>query len=89
MCSVLKSLYKYVPKKNYKVTYHLPDQDFECNEELHHRTLLGGDQLTVSRCRGAKMARCNEDLPEERLGGFIPVIEDWHARLTLMRVSMI
>ena len=48
MCSVLKDLYKYVPKKNCKVTYHLPDQDFECSEELHHRTLLGGDQLTVA-----------------------------------------
>ena len=89
MCSVLKDLYKYVPKKNCKVTYHLPDQDFECSEELHHRTLLGGDQLTVSRCRSAKMARCNEDIPEERFDGFIPVVEDWHARLTLMRVSMI
>ena len=35
------------------------------------------------------MASCNEDIPEERFDGFIPVLEDWHARLTLMRVSMI
>ena len=78
-----------MPRNNCKVTYHLPDQDFTCSEELHHRTLLGGDQLRVSRCRSAKMARCNEDIPEERFDDFIPVVEDWHARLTLMRASMI
>ena len=82
MCSVLKDLYNYVPRKNYKVTYHLPDQDFTCSEELHHRTLFGGDRLSVSHCRSAKMACCNEDIPEE-------VVEDWQARLTLKRISMI
>ena len=78
-----------MPRNNCKVTYHLPDKDFACSEELRHQTLLGGDQLRVSCCRSAKMARCNEDIPKERFGGFIPVVEDCHARLTLMRASMI
>ena len=87
MCSILKSLHQYVPKRSYKLTYHLPEQDFVCTEESHHRILLGGDQLTTCRCRGAQSARCHEDESTERFDGLIPVTEDWHARMTLMRVS--
>jgi len=84
----MKNLHKYVPKKSLKLTYHLPE-DFVCNEECYHRILFGGDQLTVSRSRGAQSIRYHDDDSEERLDGMIPVTEDWHARLTLMRVIII
>jgi len=87
MCAVLHNLYKYVPRKNCEITYHLPGQGYLCNKKLYHQTLLGGDQLTVNWCRWG--THCNEDVTEERFDGYIPVIEDWHARLTLNRVSMI
>lgn len=84
----MKNLHKYVPKKTYKVTYHLPEQ-FVCMEDRCYRTLFGGDQLTVCRSRSAQSARCNDDVSEERWDGLIPVTEDWHARMTLMRVSAV
>ena len=89
MCSIMKHLHKYVPRKCCNVTYHLPDEDITCAEEFYHRILFGGDQLTVSRCRSAQSARCHDDQPEERFEGLIPVTEDWHARQTLMRVSLL
>lgn len=88
MCSIMQHLHKYVPKKSQTITYHLPDEDFVCREEFHHRILFGGDQLTVCRSRSAQSARCHDDLPEERFDGFIPVTEDWHAQQTLMKVSI-
>ena len=86
MCLIMKNLHKDVPKKTYKITYHL-NEDFDCTEECYHRILFGGDQLTVCHARGAKFARANDDLSDERFDGLIPVTEDWHARMTLLRVS--
>ena len=77
----MKGLHKYVPKKSYQLTYHLPEEeDFVVNEYCYHRTLFGGDQLT---------ACCNDDVSEECFDGLIPVTEDWHARMTLMRVRIV
>ena len=86
MCMIMKYLHKYVPSKPYKTTFHLPDEDFVCEDYFHHRILFGGDQLTVCHCRGAQLVRQHDDAAEERYAGLVPVIEDWHARLTLMRV---
>ena len=86
----MKGLHKYVPKKSYQLTYHLPkEENLVVNENSYHRTLLGGDQLTVSRSRSAQSACCNDDDSEERFDGLIPVAEDWHARMTLMRVRVV
>ena len=46
-----------------------------------HPILIGGDQLTACRARGAKKAKVNSFEAESRLDGLIPVAEDWHARL--------
>ena len=50
------------------------------------KILLGGDQLTVARVRGTQALRQTEDTAENRLQGLIPVIEDWHARMALVKV---
>ena len=36
---------------------------------------------------GAKFAHTNDDLSDEQFDGLISVTEDWHARVTLLRVS--
>ena len=53
------------------------------------QTLFGGDQLTIARARGAISIRYGHELPEEQLKGLIPAMEDWHTRMTLMKVSNI
>ena len=48
---------------------------------------MGGDQLTVARVRGTQALWKAQDRPVNRLEGLIPVVEDWHARMALVRVS--
>ena len=48
--------------------------------------LLGGDQLTVARAKGAQAMMASHDRPSDHLEGIIPIVEDWHSRMTLMRV---
>ena len=50
--------------------------------------LPGGDQLTVACARDAQAMRASHDRPSDRLEGSIPVVEDWHSRMTLMRVIL-
>jgi len=45
-----------------------------------HKILLGGDQLTAARCRGAAAVRSDHRTSLERLDGMVPVCEDWHAK---------
>ena len=85
MCLIMKDLHKYVPMQTSQVTYHLPDED---NNE-QSRVLFGGDQLTVCHSHGAQSAHSDDDMPEERCDGLILVTEDWHARLTLMKVQLL
>ena len=42
--------------------------------------------MTASRTRGCKRIRSNANRKKERLDGFIPVIEDWHAKVILLEV---
>ena len=48
--------------------------------------LFGGDQLTVVRIRGTQSLCDTHDKAIHRLEGVLPVIEDWHARMTLLKV---
>ena len=48
--------------------------------------LFGGDQLTVARIRGTKTLRDTQDKPADRFEGIIPIVEDWHARMGLLKV---
>lgn len=51
-----------------------------------HPILFGGDQLTVARMRGTQALRDTQDKRVDRLDGVIPVVEDWHTRMTLLKV---
>lgn len=52
-----------------------------------HQVLFGGDQLTAKRARSAIRIRDNSIQEIDRLKGFIPVSEDWHAKVVFLEVS--
>ena len=56
--------------------------------DFFHNILLGGDQLTCARVRGGQRIRENSCTGRARLEGLVPVIEDWHAKVCLMQVSL-
>lgn len=53
-----------------------------------HPILVGGDQLTVARSRGAIKAKVNIHTSSKRLSGMVPVVEDWHAKANFLGVSV-
>ena len=48
--------------------------------------IFGGDQLTV-RIHGTKVQRDTHDTPSEHFKGVVVVVEDWHARIALLKVG--
>ena len=64
-------------------------EDFELieSEDLHH-LLIGGDQLTVKRIKGAQSLRKNSTHAAGRLEGFVPVSENWHAKVCFLQVCL-
>ena len=49
---------------------------------------FGGDQLTIARIRSSQRIQFNLENGDERLEGFIPVIEDWHTKMCFMEVNI-
>ena len=84
MCTIMKGIHKYIPNAVHSVCY---EGEEGAVDEFFQGMLFGGDQLTVCRSRAAQAARCSDDEAIDRLDGTTLVTEDWHARLTLMRVS--
>ena len=88
MAMILEDLHeRYLPTKPLLETITLKDgttRSVDCTK--YHQILIGGDQLTVARVRGAVGMRITHDTPLERLTGMLPVIEDWYGRLTFMKV---
>jgi L1 cell adhesion molecule like protein len=90
MCEIMDRLHKYVPTIRSEECIVLPDgSEIQTIKTDVWETLFGGDQLTVARARGARSIRGNHHTSEEQLGGLFPVIEDWHTRMTLMKVIWI
>ena len=90
MVSIMSTLHQHLPMRQLSGSVAVPgSSDLETVDvELLHKTLLGGDQLTVARARGAQSQRENSVHPKGQLSGFIPVVEDWHAKLCLMEVCV-
>lgn len=85
----MEKLHDYVPTAAAEGTYSLPNgEQITFDDTKFHEVLFGGDQLTVARARGAQALRSTHDSAVSRLDGLIPVVEDWHARMTLMKVSL-
>ena len=90
MVTIMENLHHYVPKEVITTSESVPGAEAENDEaqvDVMHKILLGGDQLTVARARGAQRIRANSQHGAGRLEGLIPVVEDWHAKVCLLEVS--
>lgn len=88
MSQILATYMKLVPTLESKESITLPcGASAEVDNTAYHSILFGGDQLTAARIRGTKELRDTEAKKKDRFEGLIPVIEDWHTRMTLMKVS--
>ena len=87
----MERLQEYVPKVSETTTIHDPvsNTDVEIFIDKFHYILFGGDQLTVERAIGSQRQRSNECRGMDRLEGLCPVIEDWHAKVSLLQVNII
>ncbi|XP_062512946.1 uncharacterized protein LOC134188769 isoform X2 [Corticium candelabrum] len=85
MCKILGSLQEYVPSRVVNSTLDVGDKSLCLKNVDFLPILMGGDQLTAARARGAKSLRSSHDNAKGRLEGLLPVVEDWHARLTLAK----
>lgn len=89
MVDILSVLHQYVPMKECTAAVDIPEMEdaTEVKVQSMHTLLLGGDQLTAERARGACRVRQNSQSAAGRLEGIIPVAEDWHAKVCFLEVS--
>lgn len=88
MAQIMEALQKYTPSLSILELSKVNGKEVLLDKSRHLPILLGGDQLTAARARGAMSIRASHDTALDRLEGLIPVLEDWHARLTLAKVSV-
>lgn len=88
MCSAMDELHVYVPtKKVVMEKSSISGQVVNKEDYKFCRTLIGGDQLTIARARGSSAARVDHSTARDRLNGLMPIVEDWHAKQCLLKVS--
>ena len=76
---ILSELQEYAPSVHY--------DDGSIEAHIFKKILLGGDQLTVKRARGAQMLKSCEIGAGRQLRGLLPSPEDWHARQVVVQVK--
>ena len=88
MADILNHLQHYVLMNSIEGEIVDPDDDkvVKITVDEFHYTLFGGDQLTAERATGAKRSLTNENRGRDRLEGLVPEIEDWHAKVCLLKV---
>ena len=88
MAQIVDQYMKLVPSKAATGEYVLPNRSvIEYDNTKFFKILFGGDYLTAVRMRGAQSLRATEERAVDRLDGVIPVVEDWHTRMTLVKVG--
>ena len=90
MCLIADDLAKYCPiHVKDEANVQLKDgRRVHCRKAKAYKILFGGDQLTCARVRGAQSLRKKHDGVDHQLKCFVPCVEDWHSRLTLVTVSI-
>ena len=90
MICILECLQKYAPSSQKVDTVIDPEteESVPVTSQETHWILIGGDQLTVERIRGCRRSRHNADTIAGRLNEFIPVVEDWHSKVALLKVCV-
>ena len=88
MIDIMDHLHKYVPSLHTTedVTFHSTGEHAVAHKVDFHPIIFGGDQLTVKRARGGQKIRSNSKTEDHKLGGLVPVAEDWHAKVVLLEV---
>ena len=88
MVEILRHLHQYVPIREYTDEVHIPsiNETAIADKAVLAKLLLGGDQLTAARARGALKSMLNATTASKRLEGFTPVIEDWHAEVSFLGI---
>ena len=91
MANVLEEFHdKYVPSIPFHNSITLHDGSTRTYDNTQfHNLLVGGDQFTAARARGAITLRLLHSNPVHHLDGITPIVEDWHARMTLVKVVIV
>ena len=89
MVDILDHHHQFVPTISQTVQVDVPNQ---CEKESlkvdsFHTILFHGDQLTVERMRSAQSIRANSEDGTQQLKGFLPVVADWHTKVSFLGVS--
>ena len=88
MGKILAHYMKLVPTVEAEGHLRLPNGSvIDFDDTRFSSILFGGDQLTVARIRGTQALRDTQARRVDRFEGVVPVVEDWHSRMTLMKVS--
>ncbi len=90
MAEVMTHLHQYVPTTTTSEERTISTGEITMEEKARvHPILLGGDQLTAARARGAKKSKHNAQTPSKRLVGLVPACEDWHAKANFLGVGFL
>lgn len=90
MADILSHLHQYVPSVPFQCqVQHASGEVFTEHRSSMHRIIVGGDQLTAARIRGAQKAKSNAASPEKRVEGIIPCADDWHTKANFLGVRLI
>ena len=91
MVSILKCLQRYAPTLQAVDSFIDPETNeaVTITSQQTHWLLIGGDQLTVERIIGCRRSRSNADVDSDKLKEFIPVVEDWHSKVAILKVCML
>ena len=89
MVAIMAHLHQYAPLVEETQDCYVAsiDQTVKVTRARACPILIGGDQLTVARARGAQKAKTNAFSPSDRLEGLVPMVEDWHAKVVILSVS--
>lgn len=88
MVLILTHLHQYVPKRQFSEEMVLPSGAVRfADRSCLHNIVIGGDQLTAARSRGAKRTMKNASDRSNQLTGFVPAAEDFHTKMNLLDVS--
>ena len=88
MVDILEHYKNYVPSIPVRLQEPIPGSD-ETEDRAYVRTLLGGDYLTAVRAQGAQSICGTSELERDCLNCFLPVAEDWHAKVFLLEVIIL
>lgn len=89
MGQILSKYMELVPSLSAVGHYILPNSSLlDFDDTRFFSILFGGDQLTVARIRGTQALRDTHDQAVDRLEDAIPVVEYWHARMTVLKVHI-